>query len=368
MSNTFGKNFSITTFGESHGAGLGVVVDGCPAGLSISEKDIQKQLDRRKPGQSSITTSRKEADKVEILSGIIDGVSLGTPIGMIFKNKDARPKAYRKLKNLFRPSHADYTYQVRYGIRDYRGGGRASNRESIARVAAGAIAKKLIFELCGTSSLAWVSSIENIQADKINYEKVSLQEIEKSSVRCPQKDASRKMEQAILNTKKTGDSLGGIIDFRIKNLLAGVGAPIFKKLQVDLAQAILSIGACRSFEIGIGANAKNKKGSEHNDAIIIKNGKITTLTNNAGGIVGGISNGEIIYGRVCFKPTATIAKEQKTLNEDFEPISFKAQGRHDPCVLPRAVVIVESMINLVLADQLLSYCFADIHRLKKLFT
>ena len=367
MSNIFGKNFRITTFGESHGAGLGVVIDGCPAGLKIDTNFIQKQLDRRKPGQSKITTSRKEEDKLEILSGVLEGVSLGSPIGILFRNTDDRPKAYNKLKNLFRPSHADYTYQMRYGIRDAKGGGRTSNRESVARVAAGAIAKKLIFELCGAESLAWVSEIGKTIAKKIDLEKVNLQQVEATPVRCPQKDAAKKMMVEIQQAKLEGDSLGGVIQFRITNLIAGVGAPIFQKLQVDLAQAILSIGACRSFEIGLGTKASNKKGSEHNDLIKIKKGVVNTKTNNAGGIVGGISNGEMIYGKVTFKPTATIAKEQETLNTDFESIKFKAQGRHDPCVLPRAVVIVESMINLVLADQLMGYCLANINHLKKIF-
>lgn len=368
MSNIFGKNFCITTFGESHGTGLGVVIDGCPSGLKIKTDYIQKQLDRRKPGQSKMTTSRKEADQLEILSGILNGVTLGTPIGIIFRNTDARSKAYSKLKNLFRPSHADYTYQMRYGIRDPRGGGRASNRESVARVAAGAIAKKLIFELCKTESLAWVSSIGKVTASDINYQKVSLEQVESNSVRCPHKDAAKKMETAIQTAKKQGDSLGGTIHFRITNLPAGVGAPIFQKLQVDLARAILSIGACRSFEIGAGTAASTQKGSQHNDAIKITNNTISTKTNNAGGIVGGISNGETVYGKVVFKPTATIAKKQETLSTDFKPIIFQAQGRHDPCVLPRAVVIVESMINLVLAEQLMSYCLADIQRLKKIFS
>ena len=367
MSNVFGKNFRISTFGESHSGGLGVIIDGCPAGLKIKEDFIQKELDRRRPGQSKITTSRQETDKLEILSGIMDGVTLGTPIGIIFKNEDARPKAYNKLKGLFRPSHADYTYQMRYGVRDWRGGGRASNRESVARVAAGAIAKKLIYELCGVESLAWVSAIGNIKATNIDYKKITALEIESNNVRCPSKEAALQMEAEIKKIKQEGDSLGGKIDFRITNLIAGVGAPIFKKLQVDIAQAILSIGACRSFEIGLGVKTCTKKGSQHNDAIVLENNTPKTITNNAGGIVGGISNGETIYGSVTFKPTATIAKKQATLNTNFEPISFKAQGRHDPCVLPRAVVIVESMLNLVLADQLISYCFADIRRLKKVF-
>lgn len=367
MSNIFGKNFRITTFGESHGAGLGVVIDGCPAGLEIDTNAIQKELDRRKPGQSAMTTSRKEDDTLEILSGVLEGLSLGSPIGILFRNTDARSRSYNKLKNLFRPSHADYSYQMRYGIRDAKGGGRASNRESVARVAAGAIAKKLIFELCGVETLAWVSAIGQTTAKKIDLEKVSLEQVEANPVRCPQEDAANKMIAEIQQAKLEGDSLGGVIQFRITNLIAGVGAPIFQKLQVDLAQAILSIGACRSFEIGLGTKASDKKGSEHNDFIKIKKGVVSTKTNNAGGIVGGISNGEMIYGKVTFKPTATIAKRQETLNINFEPTSFKAQGRHDPCVLPRAVVIVESMVNLVLADQLMGYCLADIKRLKKIF-
>ena len=367
MSNTFGNYFRISTFGESHGSGLGVIIDGCPAGLEIKEIEIQKQLDRRKPGQSKITTSRKEADEVKILSGIMEGKTLGTPIGLIFKNNDARSRAYNKLKNLFRPSHADLTYQMRYGIRDWRGGGRSSNRETIARVAAGAIAKKLIYELCNIECLAWVQSIGKIESN-INIEKISEKKIEKSTVRCPDEVKAKKMEEAILHAKKEGDSLGGKINFRIQNLISGVGAPVFNKLHADIGGALLSIGASRSFEIGLGAAASSKKGSEHNDEIVLEKGKIKTTTNHAGGIVGGISNGETIYGSVVFKPTATIAKKQKTLNTEFQPISFQAQGRHDPCVLPRAVPIVEAMLNLVIADQLLSYSLANMTRLKKNFS
>ena len=366
MSNIFGHYFRISTFGESHGEGLGVIIDGCPSGLKISKDYIQKELDRRKPGQSTLTTSRQESDTVQILSGILDGITLGTPIALIFKNDDARPKAYRKLQELFRPSHADFTYQSRYGIRDPRGGGRSSNRETVARVAAGAIAKKLIYDLCKIESLAWVKSIGKVTA-KINPAKVSLTAIEKSIARCPDLKATSAMKLEIEKVKKEGDSLGGSIDFRIKNVLAGIGAPVFNKLNSAIGQALLSIGACRSFEIGLGSEASQLKGSEHNDEITLQNGKPKTLSNNAGGILGGISNGEIVYGTVVFKPTATIAKPQLTIDKQFKPITFKAQGRHDPCVLPRAVPIVEAMLNLVLADQLMSYALADLKRLKKIF-
>ncbi len=366
MSNIFGKFFCISTFGESHGEGLGVIIDGCPAGIAINTALIQKELDRRKPGQSQLTTSRKEADEVQILSGIFNGTTLGSPIALIFKNKDARSKAYRKLKNLFRPSHADFTYQARFGVRDWRGGGRASNRETVARVAAGAIAKKLIYELCGIDTLAWVEQVGKIETT-IDPASVSLKKIEANSIRCPDEKAAFLMEKEIKQIKKEGDSLGGKIGFRITNMIAGVGAPVFKKLNTDIGQALLSIGACRSFEIGAGTSASSMKGSEHNDAIGLKNQTPKTKSNRAGGIVGGISNGEMIYGKVVFKPTATIAKEQATLDKNFKHILFKAQGRHDPCVLPRAVPIVEAMLNLVIADQLMGYALADIKRLKKIF-
>ena len=366
MSNIFGKNFCISTFGESHGDGLGVVIDGCPAGLKIDTVFIQKELDRRKPGQSKLTTSRKEADEVQILSGIFNKTTLGSPIALIFRNKDARSKAYRKLKTLFRPSHADFTYQARYGIRDWRGGGRASNRETVARVAAGAVAKKLIYELCQIETLAWVEQVGKIEA-QIDPARVSLKKIEANLIRCPDKKKAALMEEEIKQIKKEGDSIGGRIGFRINNLRAGIGAPVFKKLSTDIGQALLSIGACRSFEIGAGATASFMKGSQHNDAIGLKNHAPKTQSNKAGGIVGGISNGEMIYGKVVFKPTATISKKQETLDKNFKPILLKAQGRHDPCVLPRAVPIVEAMLNLVVADQLMSYALADIHRLKKVF-
>ncbi len=366
MSNIFGKNFCISTFGESHGDGLGVVIDGCPAGLKIDAAFIQKELDRRRPGQSKFTTSRKETDKVQILSGVFNGTTLGSPIALILKNKDARSKAYSKLKNLFRPSHADFTYQARFGIRDWRGGGRASNRETVARVAAGAVAKKLIYELCQTETLAWVEQVGKIEA-KMDPANVSLKKIEANPIRCPDKKKAALMEEEIKQIKKEGDSLGGKIGFRITNLIAGVGAPVFKKLSTDIGQALLSVGACRSFEMGIGSEASSMKGSQHNDTIGLNKGKPKTNSNRAGGIVGGISNGEMIYGKVAFKPTATIAKEQATLDKNFKPIFFKAQGRHDPCVLPRAVPIVEAMLNLVVADQLMSYALADINRLKKVF-
>ena len=367
MSNIFGKYFCLSTFGESHGSAVGVVIDGCPAGIDISLENLQYELDRRKPGQSVITTSRKEDDTIEILSGIFEGKTLGTPITLLVRNEDFRPKAYQHMKELYRPSHADYTYEQRYGYRDWRGGGRASNRESVARVAAGAIAKELIAELCNIEVLAWVAKIRNIETS-IKREAVTKELIEKNIVRCPEQTIAEQMIEAIKTAKKTGDSLGGVIHFLIRNTPAGIGSPVFKKLHSEIGKALLSINATRAFEIGLGYDSTVLTGSEHNDEInITEHGEVTTTTNNAGGIVGGISNGEDIYGSLAFKPTATIIKKQHTISTNKENIIFSGTGRHDPCVLPRAVPIVEAMINLVLADQLISYTFADINRLKKIF-
>ena len=347
MSNIFGDLFKITTWGESHGKAIGVVIDGCPAGLKISVKDIQKELDRRRPGQSKIVTQRDEKDKVEILSGIFEGKTLGTPISLIVYNADSKSKDYKELKDKYRPSHADFTYAAKYGIRDHRGGGRASARETIGRVASGAIAKKLLKKM---EVLAYVKQIHKIESD-IDPSKVTAKQIESNIVRCPDATAAKKMINKIEKAKKAGDSLGGIIECVIRNVPAGLGSPVFDKLDALLAQAMLSIPATKGFEVGSGFGAVEMMGSEHNDEMTIKNKKVTTKTNNAGGIVGGISNGMDIIFRVAFKPTATIFKKQATVTSSGKNTTLQMSGRHDPCVLPRAVPIVEAMATLVLADE-----------------
>ncbi|MCP4751437.1 MAG: chorismate synthase [Proteobacteria bacterium] len=367
MGNTFGRLFRVSTFGESHGKALGVVIDGCPAGLEIASEEIQHQLDRRKPGQSEITTSRSEADRVQILSGVFEGVSLGTSIGLTISNTDAKSSSYTDLKDLYRPGHADYTYDARYGIRDWRGGGRASARETAVRVAAGAVAGIMLRELVGLRTLAWVDRIYTIEAD-IDPMEVTAENIEKSLVRCPHGPASEKMVEAVKAAKKQGNSLGGRIRFRIDGCPAGLGAPVFDKLTAELAKACMSIPAARSVGFGLGERAAELTGAEHNDPFMVKEGRrIGTETNRAGGMLGGISTGEQIYGAVSFKPTATIRQEQKTVTKNLEETLFQAGGRHDPCVLPRAVPIVEAMLDLVIADQILLYSIATMDRLKKIF-
>jgi len=367
MHNTFGHLFQITTFGESHGPGIGVIIDGCPSLLPISEQEIQKELNRRKPGQSAITTPRKEKDQVQIQSGIFEGKTLGSPISLYIANEDQHSQDYKNIKDLFRPGHADFSYQQKYGTRDWRGGGRSSNRETAARVAAGAIAKKLNLELAGVDVLAWVDQVYNIKAE-VNIETVTEKEVEMHITRCPDFMASKKMEEAILKAKEEGDSLGGAVKFRIKNCPAGLGGPVFNKLSSSLANALMSINATKGFELGVGSQVSQYKGSMHNDPIILRNGKIKTLSNHAGGILGGISNGETIYGSLYFKPTATIKKMQKTVDIHQKEIEFQAQGRHDPCVLPRAVPIVEAMLHLCLADHLLQSVSANLPNLKRFFS
>ncbi len=348
--NLFGSVFRITTWGESHGPALGVVIDGCPSGLKISEKDIQKELNRRKPGQSNITTSRKEDDKLEILSGIFEGHTTGTPISLIIKNKDHASKDYSELADKYRPSHADYTYDVKYGFRDHRGGGRASARETAGRVAAGAIAKKFLKTSAKVEILAYVKQIREIRSD-VKLEKLKASQIESNAVRCPDAKAAKKMIALIEKMKKTGDSVGGIIECVIRNVPAGLGSPVFNKLDARLGQAMLSIPATKGFEIGSGFDAILMTGSQHNDPLLKKGRKVVTKSNNAGGVVGGISNGMDIVFRVAFKPTATIFKSQKTLTKGGKATKLKMSGRHDPCVLPRAVPIVEAMAALVLTDE-----------------
>ena len=351
MANIFGQLFRITTFGESHGAAIGVVIDGCPSGIEIDLEQIQHELNRRKPGQSNITSARKESDEFEILSGIFEGKTLGTPIGILIRNEDQKSKDYNYLKDTYRPSHADYTYEQKYGIRDYRGGGRSSARETVARVAAGAIAKQILASK-GIVINAFVNQVGNIKLEK-HYSELNFQNIEKNIVRCPDETAAQQMIQAIEEVKKQGDTLGGTIQCVIQNTPVGLGEPVFDKLHAVLAHAMLSINAAHGFEYGSGFAGASKKGSENNDEWENVDGKIRTKTNHAGGILGGISTGEDIYFNVAFKPIATILKQQQSINSKGEEITLQNEGRHDPCVLPRAVPIVEAMAALVLVDFLL---------------
>jgi chorismate synthase len=353
MANTFGQLFRITTFGESHGGGIGVVIDGCPPKIDISEAEIQRELDRRRPGQSKITTQRKEEDRCEILSGVFEGRTLGTPIGILVRNKDARPGDYAAIEKTFRPSHSDFTYEAKYGIRNWQGGGRASARETIGRVAAGAVARKVLRTLFPKIDIvAYVTQIHELMA-RIDTSKVKLADVDADIVRCPDKAAARKMMSLIEKTRAEGDSLGGVIECVVRNAPVGLGEPVFDKLEADLAKAMLSLPATKGFEIGSGFSATRMRGSEHNDAFEMRGGKVRTATNFSGGIQGGISNGEEIYFRVAFKPTATIAREQKTVTASREQTTLAARGRHDPCVLPRAVPMVEAMAALVLCDHAL---------------
>ena len=328
------------------------MIDGCPAGLEISEAEIQYELDRRRPGQSKITTQRKESDSARILSGTFEGKTTGTAISIMVENQDARPQAYDHLKDLYRPSHADYTYEAKYGIRNWMGGGRASARETIGRVAAGALAKKLLKHWNGTQTLAWVEQIHTLRAD-INPSTVTEEQIEQSIVHCPNPEASKAMEQRILDVRKKGDSVGGIIRAMSRNVPVGLGEPVFDKLTADLAKALMSLPATRGVEFGLGFQSVSLSGSEHNDAYVIKDGEVRTRSNRSAGIQGGISNGEDIDLRIAFKPTATINHEQETVTRNAKSTTFQAKGRHDPCVLPRAVPMVEAMIHLVLADHYL---------------
>jgi chorismate synthase len=353
MANSFGQLFRVTTFGESHGGGIGVVIDGCPPKIDVSEADIQRELDRRRPGQSKITTQRKEEDRCEIVSGIFNGKTLGTPIAILVRNKDARAEDYVEMARKFRPSHADFSYEAKYGIRNWQGGGRASARETIGRVAAGAVAKKILSILYSNFEIvAYVTQIHKIVA-KINRSSVKMKDAEKNAVRCPDVAAAKRMESLIGQIRDEGDSIGGVIECVVRGIPAGLGEPVFDKLEADLAKAMLSLPATKGFEIGSGFAATHMRGSEHNDPFEMRAGKIRTATNNSGGVQGGVSNGEEIYFRVAFKPTATIAHEQKTVNISLEQTKLSARGRHDPCVLPRAVPIVEAMAALVLCDHAL---------------
>jgi chorismate synthase len=349
MANTFGHLFRITTWGESHGGGVGVVVDGCPPRLPLTEADIQPDLDRRRPGQSKIVSPRKEADKVQILSGTFEGKTLGTPICMLVKNEDARPEAYTEMATKFRPSHADYTYQAKFGIRAWPGGGRTSARETIGRVAAGAIAKKILRQRYGVEVLAYVKQVQRIIAD-VEPDRVKAKAIESNIVRCPDSSAAQRMIRLIEKLRRAGDTVGGIVEGIARGVPAGWGEPVFDRLEADLAKAMLSLPASKAFEVGSGFGGILLTGLQHNDPFRAKGGKVYTASNRSGGIQGGISNGQTIFFRVAFKPVATVLHNQDTVDIEMKNTTLKARGRHDPCVLPRAVPIVEAMTALVLAD------------------
>jgi chorismate synthase len=352
MGNSFGQLFRITTWGESHGGGVGVVVDGCPPRLELTEADIQPDLDRRRPGQSKIVSPRKEADRIQILSGTFEGKTLGTPISMWVKNEDARSEAYTEMATKFRPSHADYTYQAKFGIRSWPGGGRTSARETIGRVAAGAIAKKLLRQQYGVEVLAYVKQVQRIVGE-IDPDKVKLKDIEANIVRCPDAAAAVRMIRLIEKVRRAGDTVGGIVEGVARGVPAGWGEPVFDRLEADLAKAMLSLPASKGFDIGSGFGGILLTGMQHNDPFRAKGGKVYTTSNRSGGIQGGISNGQTIYFRVAFKPVATVMREQDTIDIEFKNTRLKARGRHDPCVLPRAVPMVEAMTALVLVDHAL---------------
>lgn len=347
MGNSFGKLFKITTFGESHGKAIGVIIDGCPSGLEIDEEFIQLELDRRRPGQSKITTQRKEEDKFEILSGVFEGVSTGMPITIVIANKDQKSKDYSHIANQFRPSHADYTYQQKYGVRDYRGGGRSSARETAARVAAGAVAKLMLAKQ-GVTFNAYVSQVGEIKSP--SYEQMDLSLTENNIVRCPDETTANKMIELIDSVRKQRDTIGGVVTGVIQNLPVGLGEPVFDKLHAELGRSMLSINAVKGFEYGSGFSGVTMRGSQHNDEFIKEGDKVKTKTNYSGGIQGGISNGEDVYFNVAFKPVATIMIDQDSVNDQGDEVIVTGKGRHDPCVVPRAVPIVEAMAALVIAD------------------
>ncbi|WP_221029577.1 chorismate synthase [Actomonas aquatica] len=348
MGNVFGEVFKISTWGESHGPAVGVVIDGCPPRLPITVEEIQAELDRRRPGQSDIVTPRKEADQVEILSGVFEGLTTGTPISLLVRNADHRSSAYDEMKDKFRPSHADFTYQSKYGIRDHRGGGRSSARETIGRVAAGALAKKL---LKGVEVRAFITRIQDIAMPEAALaEFPSAEAVEATPVRCPHPETAAAMIERIKAVRSDGDSVGGVIECRVRGLPAGLGEPVFDRLEADLAKAMLSLPATKGFEVGSGFGGTLLKGSEHNDRFENRDGQVRTASNRSGGVQGGISNGEELVFRVAFKPTATILQKQATVDRDGQPTELMGKGRHDPCVVPRAVPIVEAMAALVLVD------------------
>lgn len=349
--NTFGEIFRVTTFGESHGVALGGIIDGCPAGLEIDLAFIQSELDRRKPGQSKIVTQRKEPDEVEFLSGIFEGKSTGVPIGFVIKNDNQKSKDYDHIKDSFRPSHADFTYTEKYGNRDHRGGGRSSARETVSRVVAGAIAKLMLKKL-GVNITAYVSQVGPLKLDK-NYSQLDLNKTENNIIRCPDEQMAEQMIELIDSIRKEGDTIGGVVTCVVQGTPVGLGEPVFDKLHADLGKAMLSINAVKGFEYGSGFNGLVLRGSQHNDAFYTENGKVKTKTNHSGGIQGGISNGEDIYFNVAFKPVATIMRDQSSIDKEGNESTVSGKGRHDPCVLPRAVPIVEAMAALVLVDHFL---------------
>ncbi len=349
MGSSFGKLFTISTWGESHGGGVGVVIDGCPPNLPITVEEIQAELDRRRPGQSDIVTPRKEDDKVTVLSGVFEGRTTGTPLALLVGNTDQRPGAYDEMRDKFRPSHADFAYQAKYGIRDHRGGGRSSARETIGRVAAGAIARKLLAKVGDVEIRAYVTRIHDIAAPEVT-QLPTLAEVEATAVRCPHAATAARMIERIKAVRAEGDSVGGVIECRIRNVPAGLGEPVFDRLEADLGKAMLSLPATKGFEIGSGFAGSLMRGSEHNDLFEAGEGRVRTKTNRSGGVQGGISNGEEIVFRVAFKPTATILQPQATVDREGHGTELVGRGRHDPCVVPRAVVIVEAMAALVLVD------------------
>jgi len=353
MSSTFGTIFRVSSFGESHCAAVGAIVDGCPAGIELSEADIQPQLDRRRPGQSDLSTPRSETDQVTVLSGVENGVTLGTPIGLLVPNRDQHPDDYDDMADIPRPSHADYTYQVKYGVRAQSGGGRASARETIGRVAAGAIAEKYLAQRHGVQIVAWVESVGALTGSQVDMESITRKAVDASAVRCPDPDAAKAMAELIAEVRDNKDSVGGVVACVCRNVPAGLGEPVFDKLEAMLGHAMLSLPASKGFEIGSGFSGSRMLGSAHNDPFVAKGGRLGTSTNFSGGVQGGISNGETIYFRVAFKPPATIGQKQHTVTFAGEETELEAKGRHDPCIVPRAVPVVESMAALVLMDLLL---------------
>lgn len=352
--NSFGKIFRIATFGESHGKGVGVTVDGCPPRLPLTVAEIQKELDRRKPGQSRLTTPRDEEDVVEILSGLVDDVTTGTPIGLLVRNKDQRSQDYADMATKYRPSHADATYDAKYGVRSVAGGGRSSARETIGRVAAGAIAKKILRLYSGVEIVGYVQAVQDICTNEVDPETVTEEMVEANIVRCPDSEVAEKMIQRIDDIRRTGNSIGGVVEVVARNVPSGLGSPVFDKLEAELAKACMSLPASKGFEIGSGFRGTLLSGYDHNDEFFVDQDRRTrTRTNRSGGVQGGISNGETIVVRVAFKPTSTIGREQKTVTREGEEVSIRAKGRHDPCVLPRAVPMVEAMVALVLVDSLM---------------
>ena len=354
MGSGLGQLFRVTTWGESHGAAIGVVIDGCPPLLALAEADIQPDLDRRAPGQSAIVTQRKESDAVRILSGVYEGRTLGTPISLLIPNEDQRSADYEEMRTTYRPSHADYTYEAKYGIRDWRGGGRTSARETAGRVAAGAVARKLLAERWGVEIVAWVSKVGRLVAEA-DLDRVTRAQVDATPIRCPDPELAARMIAAVEAARKDGNSLGGAVSCVVRGCPPGWGEPVFDRLEADLAKGMLSLPASKGFEVGSGFAGTDLTGLEHNDEFYMEGGRVRTRTNHSGGVQGGISNGEHVYFRVAFKPTATIVREQRTVSAAGEETTLRARGRHDPCVLPRAVAMVEAMAALVLVDHALRH-------------